>query len=88
VDVTASVDPVVGAGKSGEEFVNGLIEEYGEEEEKVWNTELFGKTLRELVDGGLEQKSGGMSEPLQRKMRKALSKIVNDGRGNILCILL
>jgi stage IV sporulation protein A len=68
--------------------VNGLLEEYGTDEDKLWKTELFGKSLRELVDGGLTQKSGGMPEPLQRKMRKALSKIVNDGRGNILCILL
>jgi stage IV sporulation protein A len=88
VDVTASVDPVVGSGKGSEEFVNGLLEEYGTDEDKLWKTELFGKSLRELVDGGLTQKSGGMPEPLQRKMRKALSKIVNDGRGNILCILL
>ena len=88
VDVSASVNPVVGTEQSGEEFVKKLLDTYDSDEEKVWQTELFGKTLRRLVEDGLEKKSGGMSEVLQKKMQKTLSKIVNEGRGNILCILL
>ena len=87
-DVTTSADPMVGEQKQSEEFVKGLLSDYGENEEKLWNTELFGKTLRALVCEGLDKKSGGMNENLQRKMRRAIQKIVNDGKGNILCILL
>lgn len=88
VDVSSSVEPMVGSQSQSEEFVKGLLSDYEEDEEKLWNTELFGKTLRSLVEDGLNKKSGGMNEVLQKKLRRALSRIVNDGRGNILCILL
>ncbi|MBQ9081043.1 MAG: stage IV sporulation protein A, partial [Clostridia bacterium] len=88
IDVTSAVNPIVGTKAQGEEFVRGLLSDYQTDEEKLWKTELFGKSLRELVDDGLEKKSGGMSEVLQKKMRRTLSRIVNDGKGGILCILL
>ncbi len=88
VEVTSSVNPIVGTKEQGEEFVKGLLSDYETDEEKLWKTELFGKSLRELVDDGLDKKSGGMSENLQRKMRRTISRIVNDGKGSILCILL
>lgn len=88
VDVTSVVEPMVGSQSQSEEFVKGLLADYEEDEEKLWNTELFGKTLRSLVDDGLEKKSGGMNEVLQKKLRRTLQRIVNDGKGNILCILL
>lgn len=88
VDVTSSVNPVVGAGENSEIFVKNLLADYRIEEERLWKTELFGKTLKELVEDGLEKKSGGMSEVLQKKMQKTLGRIVNDGKGNVLCILI
>lgn len=88
VDVTSSVNPVVGAGENSEIFVKNLLADYRIEEERLWTTELFGKTLKELVEDGLEKKSGGMSEGLQKKMQKTLGRIVNDGKGNVLCILI
>ncbi len=88
VDVTSSVDPIVGTREQGEAFVKELLSDYESDSGKLWGTELFGRTLRELVDDGLNKKSGGMPENIQGKMRRAISRVVNEGRGNILCILL
>ncbi len=88
VDVTSSVNPIVGGKEQSEEFVKELLSDYECDDEKLWNRELFGKTIRELVGGGLERKSEGLNDNLQRKMRKAISRVVNFGRGNILCILI
>ena len=88
VDVTSSVDPIVGTREQGGTFVKELLSDYESDSGKLWGTELFGRTLRELVDDGLNKKSGGMPENIQGKMRRAISRVVNEGRGNILCILL
>ncbi len=88
VDITSAVDPIVGTREQGEAFVKELLSGYESDGEKLWNTELFGRTLRELVDDGLSKKSGGMPENIQGKMRRAISRVVNDGRGSFLCILL
>lgn len=88
VDVSSCVNPLVGSEKQGEEFAENLVAEGREDEKKLWDTEVFGRTLGEMARDGLSKKSGGMSENLQRKMQRTLRRIVNDGRGNILCILL
>lgn len=88
VDLTSSVDPIVGTHEQGESFVGELLADYRTDEEKLWSTEFFGRTLRELVDEGLQKKSGGMPENIRKKMTRAISRVVNDGRGGFLCILL
>ena len=49
---------------------------------------MFGKSLRELLGGELAVKNRAMSEPLQKKMRRTVTRIVNEGRGGVICILL
>lgn len=88
IDVSAAVEPIIGTREQGEEFTKGLLTDYENDEEKLWKTEVFGRSIRSLVDEEFMKKSGGMSENLQKKMRRTISRIVNDGKGGILCILL
>ncbi|MBR7100385.1 MAG: stage IV sporulation protein A [Clostridia bacterium] len=88
VDVKSSVSPIVGSKEQGEQYVNSLLADYQTDEEKLWQTELFGKSLRALVADGLDKKSEAMPELLQKKMRRTISRIVNEGKSSLFCILL
>ena len=88
VEVSGEVNPVIGTRQQGEEFVGEVLSEYESRPEKVWDTNIFGKTLRELVGEGLAEKADGMSPDLRKKMRRTITRIVNEGRGGVICILL
>ena len=88
VEVTGEVNPIIGTQQQGEDFVREILADYEEHPEKVWATNIFGKTLRELVSEGLEEKAGAMSPDLRKKMRRTITRIVNEGRGGVICILL
>ncbi|HIU58480.1 MAG TPA: stage IV sporulation protein A [Candidatus Scatosoma pullistercoris] len=88
VEVTGEVNPIIGTQQQGEDFVREILADYEEYPEKVWATNIFGKTLRELVSEGLEEKAGAMSPDLRKKMRRTITRIVNEGRGGVICILL
>ena len=88
MEVTGEVNPIIGTQQQGEDFVREILADYEEHPEKVWATNIFGKTLRELVSEGLEEKAGAMSPDLRKKMRRTITRIVNEGRGGVICILL
>lgn len=86
IDVTGSVNPIIGTQQQGEEFVQETLRSY-DEGEGVWETNIFGKSLRSLMSEELAGKSGNMPVELRKKLRRATSRIVNDGKGNLICIL-
>ncbi len=87
VDVHGQVSPIIGTKQQGEDFVADTLKVYDEGQEKVWETNIFGKSLRSLVSDELAGKSDGMPVELRRKVRRAVSKIVNDGKGNLICFV-
>lgn len=87
VDVTGLVVPIIGTKQQGESFVDETLKSYDEGEEAVWETNIFGKSLRSLVGEELSSKTNAMPIELRRKMRRTMTKIINDGKGNIFCIL-
>ncbi|MBE7078095.1 MAG: stage IV sporulation protein A [Clostridiales bacterium] len=86
IDVTGSVNPIIGTKQQGEDFVNDTLKAY-DDGDGVWETNIFGKSLRSLVGDELSGKTNGMPVELRKKMRRTISRIVNDGKGNLLCIL-
>ncbi|MBO5411473.1 MAG: stage IV sporulation protein A [Clostridia bacterium] len=87
VDVTGSINPIIGTKQQGEEFVDATLKTYDEEDGKVWETNIFGRSLRSLVGDELSGKSNAMPMELRKKMRRTMTKIVNDGKGNLFCIV-
>lgn len=87
IDVSGSVNPIIGTKEQGEEFVDGTLRAYDEGAEKVWETNIFGKSLRSLVGDELSGKTNAMPIELRRKMRRTVTRIVNEGKGNVFCIL-
>ncbi len=88
VDVVGKVEPIVGGKAQGESFCSGLAEDYAAQPEKVWETNVFGSSVRQLIEAELGGKYKGMPEELKGKLRRTLTKIVNDGKGGFFCIIL
>ena len=88
VDLSGEVRPALGNEEQSEAFVRTLAEGMTTEPERAWNTNMFGKTLRELLGEELFHKNRSMAENVQKKMRKTVTRIVNEGKGGVICILL
>lgn len=86
-DVQAEISPIIGTEKQSEELVQYLMREFEGEPEKIWRTNLFGKSLNALVREGIQNKLSSMPENAQTKLKDTLQKIVNDGSGGLICII-
>jgi stage IV sporulation protein A len=87
VDIQTEVSPIVGTEKQSEELVKYLLDEFESDPAKIWQTNIFGKSLNDLVKEGLANKLMRMPEEAQSKMQEALQRIVND-TGGLICIIL
>ena len=87
-DIETEVSPIVGSEKQSEELVNYLLSEFESDPQKIWESNIFGKSLHELVNEGLQNKLCRMPEDAQEKLRETLERIVNEGSGGLICIIL
>lgn len=87
-DVETEINPFVGTQQQSEDFVNFLKSEMEKDPEQVWDLEIFGKTLFDLVHEGLQNKLVKMPDEAQLKLQHTLERIINEGRGNLICIIL
>jgi len=88
VDVSTEVTPTIGSQAQSEEMLRAIQKDFETDREACWNTNIFGKPLQAIVQDGIGAKSTGMHPEAQRKIKRTLTKIVNNGRGGIICILL
>ena len=88
VDIQTEVSPVVGTEKQSEELVRYLLSEFESDPTKIWSTNLFGKSLNDLVREGLANKLMRMPADAQLKVQETLTRIINEGSGGMICILL
>lgn len=87
-DIETEVSPIVGSEKQSEELVNYLLSEFESDPKKIWESNIFGKSLHELVNEGLQNKLSRMPEDAQSKLQETLERIVNEGSGGLICIIL
>ena len=87
-DIETEVSPIVGSEKQSEELVNFLLSEFESDPKKIWGSNIFGKNLHELVNEGLQNKLYKMPEEAQGKLQETLERIVNEGSGGLICIIL
>ena len=86
--VETEVSPIVGSEKQSEELVNYLLSEFESNPKEIWKSNIFGKSLHELVNEGLQTKLSKMPEDAQCKLQETLERIVNEGSGGLICIIL
>jgi stage IV sporulation protein A len=87
-DIETEVSPIVGSEKQSEELIRYLLDEFEEDPSKLWASNIFGKSLHELVTEGLSNKLGRMPEDAQFKIQETLQRIINEGSGGLICIIL
>ena len=88
VDVQTEISPIVGTEQQSSDLVKYILDEFESNPQGIWETNMFGKSLHSLVNEGLNNKLIQMPLEAQTKMRKTLGRIVNEGKGGIICILL
>ncbi|MBE5819930.1 MAG: stage IV sporulation protein A [Clostridiales bacterium] len=87
-EIETEVSPIVGSEKQSEELVNYLLSEFENDPIKIWESNIFGKNLHELVNEGLQNKLAKMPEDAQGKLQETLERIINEGSGGLICIIL
>ncbi len=87
-DIETEVSPIVGTEKQSEELVHYLLKEFEEDPKKIWESNIFGKSLHELVNEGLNNKLYRMPEDARLKIQETLQRIINEGSGGLICIIL
>lgn len=88
VDIETEVSPIVGSEKQSEELVKYMLTEFENDPAKIWKTDIFGKPLHELVKEGLSSKLSHMPDDARLKIQETLQRIINEGSGGLICILL
>ncbi len=86
--IETEVNPIVGTEKESEELVQYLMSEFESDPKKIWQSNIFGKSLHELVNSGLNNKLSRMPDESRFKLQETLQKIINEGSGGLICIIL
>jgi stage IV sporulation protein A len=87
-DVETEVTPIIGTEKQGEEMVKFLLREFEGDPKKIWQSDMFGKSMHDLVREGIQNKLFQMPENAQQKLQETIQRIVNEGSGGLLCIII
>lgn len=86
--ITTEVTPIVGSEQQSEELVMYLLKEFEESPSKIWESNIFGKSLHELVNEGLHNKLYRMPPDARGKLKETIERIINDGCNGLICIIL
>ena len=87
-NIVTEVAPIVGSEQQSEELVNYLMGEFEEDPLKIWDSEIFGKSLHSLVNEGLHNKLYRMPADARLKVKETIERIINEGCNGLICILL
>lgn len=87
-NIETEINPIVGTEQQSEELVRYMLREFEEDPSKIWESNVFGKSLYELVNEGLHTKLEHMPEESRTKLSETLERIINEGSGGLICIIL
>ncbi len=87
-NINTAVSPIVGSEKQSEELIMYLLDGFDDDPTKIWNSNIFGKSLHELVNEGLHNKLYKMPMDARLKLQETLERIINDGCSGLICFIL
>lgn len=87
-NIETEISPMVGSEKQSQELINYLMEEFNESPEKIWESNIFGKSLYSLVNEGLHNKLGRMPNDARIKLSQTIERIINEGCSGLICIII
>lgn len=86
--IETEINPIVGSEAQSEELVSYMLSEFSEEPANIWRSNMFGKSLYELVNEGIHTKLQNMPEESRGRLSDTLERIINEGSGGLICIIL
>lgn len=87
-NIETEINPIVGTEQQSEDLVKYMLREFEEDPQRIWQSNMFGKSLYELVNEGLHSKLEHMPEASRKKLSETLERIINEGSGGLICIIL
>ncbi len=87
-NITTQVSPIVGSEQQSEDLVNYLLKEFEESPDKIWDSNIFGKSLNDLVNEGLHNKLYKMPQEARLRISETIERIINEGANGLICIIL
>lgn len=87
-NIETEINPIVGTEQQSQELVQYLLKEFEENPQKIWESNMFGKSLYELVGEGLHTKLSHIPDESRAKLRETLERVINEGSGGLICIIL
>ena len=86
--ISTEVSPIVGSERQSEELVKSLLEDFEQDPIKIWESNIFGKSLHELVNEGLQNKLLHMPQEARARLQETLERVINEGCSGLICIIL
>ncbi len=87
-DIVAEVSPLIGTERQSEQLVRYLMEKFEHDPKQIWNYDIFGKSMSELAREAVQNKIFQMPEIAQQKLQETLTRIINEGSGGLICIII
>lgn len=87
-NIETEIAPIVGSEEQAKDLVEYIKDQTREDPDGIWDTNIFGKTIQQLVDDGIAAKIGKMTDESQLKLQDTMQKIINDSNGGLICIII
>ncbi len=87
-DIETEIAPIVGSQAQAEDLINYIQENAKNGKEGIWNTNIFGKSIQQLVEDGIRNKANNMTDESQEKLQETIHKVMNDNNGGLVCIII
>ena len=87
-DIATEVNPIVGSEKQSEELVMSLMSDFEDDPLKIWDSNIFGKSLNELVNEGMHAKLSRLPDEARMRLAQTLERLINEGCSGLICIIL
>ncbi len=88
INVSSTFEPIIGSKEQAEELINHMVENYENEPDKLWNSEIFGRKLCDVINDGIRAKVNAIPDNVLEKYKNSIEKVVNHGRGGVIAIVL
>ncbi len=86
--IETEIAPIVGSQQQAEDLIAYIKQNARNSEEGIWNTNIFGKSIEQIVEDGIQAKVSQLTEDCQMKLQDTLQKIINDSKGGMICIII
>ena len=86
--IQTEIAPIVGSEQQAQDLIAYIKENARESDDGIWNTNIFGKSIEQIVEDGIQAKVSQMTEDCQLKLQDTLQKIINDSNGGMICIII